>query len=497
MRADKGYREARRLLQQHYGDELQIATAYINKALEWPPIKAEDRKALNAYALFLIGCRNTMNDIEFMDEMDNPSNMKTVISKLPFKLKERWRNQAYEIQTRTGRRARFSDLVDFIGWQAKVCNDPLFGDIPDASLVGGGKPKSNIKRTNPKSSSFATSVSLAAGHGEGQQPREKKHGSVRSDAFLSPYIYCEKNHALEFCEKIKEQTPKDRIRFLTSKGLCFGCLTQGHLSHDCCKRMQCGECSAKHPSILHVKKEVSVLTEKAEKRNTEITSEVTSAFVGTGHENSGDIGAGNGETILSIVPVKVKSKKSDKTIQVYVFLDQGSTATFCTDEVMRQLNLRGRRSELLLTTMGAENKVSTHVISDLEVCGLEEKIYIDLPRVFTQSNIPVKRENIPLQKDVDQWPYLHGVCISHLDAEVGLLIGMDVYKAMEPREIINSKDDGPYAVRTALGWVINGPLISTAANQELVSHSVNRISVSNVESLLTQMYNVDFPEKNI
>lgn len=46
-------------------------------------------------------------------------------------------------------------------------------------------------------------------------------------------MYCKKSHALEVCEKIKEQTPKDRIRFLATKGLCFGCLTQGHLSKSC------------------------------------------------------------------------------------------------------------------------------------------------------------------------------------------------------------------------------------------------------------------------
>ncbi|XP_048854640.1 hexokinase-4-like [Brienomyrus brachyistius] len=44
MRPDEGYREAKRLLQQHYGDALRIATAYMNNALEWPQIKAEDRK---------------------------------------------------------------------------------------------------------------------------------------------------------------------------------------------------------------------------------------------------------------------------------------------------------------------------------------------------------------------------------------------------------------------------------------------------------------------
>lgn len=85
---------------------------------------------------------------------------------------------------------------------------------------------------------------------------------------------------------------------------------------------------------------------------------------------------------------------------------------------------------------------------------------------------------MPLQRDVDQWPYLQEVPILHIEADVGLLIGTDVFKAMEPRQIINSRGDGPYAVRTSLGWVINGPLRgTTTANQDIVSHSVSRISV--------------------
>ncbi|KAJ8397142.1 hypothetical protein AAFF_G00009960 [Aldrovandia affinis] len=80
-----GYKEAKRLLHKHYGDELRIASAYIDKALQWPQIKSEDGKALNAYAMFLVGCRNTMEDIESLEEMDNPTNLRTVVSSYPTK----------------------------------------------------------------------------------------------------------------------------------------------------------------------------------------------------------------------------------------------------------------------------------------------------------------------------------------------------------------------------------------------------------------------------
>lgn len=42
-------------------------------------------------------------------------------------------------------------------------------------------------------------------------------------------------------------------------------------------------------------------------------------------------------------PVKVNSVKGNKTVETYSFLDPGSTATFCTEELMQDLKVTGRR----------------------------------------------------------------------------------------------------------------------------------------------------------
>lgn len=44
-----------------------------------------------------------------MDEMDSPTNMYTAISKLPFKWQKKWRGVAWDIQEKSGMRARFRD----------------------------------------------------------------------------------------------------------------------------------------------------------------------------------------------------------------------------------------------------------------------------------------------------------------------------------------------------------------------------------------------------
>ena len=61
---------------------------------------------------------------------------------------------------------------------------------------------------------------------------------------------------------------------------------------------------------------------------------------------------------------------------------------------------------------------------------VQKRIPTYLPRVFTHSFIPVQKENIPKQEDIAKWPYLKDVSLPQIDAEVGLLIGTNVPKAM-------------------------------------------------------------------
>ena len=44
------------------------------------------------------------------------------------------------------------------------------------------------------------------------------------------------------------------------------------------------------------------------------------------------------------------------------------------------------------------------------------------------------------------------------DVEIGALIGLNCPRAVRPREVIHGKQNDPYAVRSLLGWHINGPI---------------------------------------
>lgn len=148
--------------------------------------------------------------------------------------------------------------------------------------------------------------------------------------------------------------------------------------------------------------------------------------------------------------------------------------------------------------MSPKHHVESYLLTDLEVSGIDCNDFIDLPKVYTQKSILVSTEHIPSQEDIEKWPYLSEVRIPSITADVGLLIGSNVHKALESWQVINSRGNGPYAVRTALGWTVNGPLRdhtnTDSENCDQTQVTVNRISVENVEQLWLRLYNQDFSE---
>lgn len=178
-----------------------------------------------------------------------------------------------------------------------------------------------------------------------------------------------------------------------------------------------------------------------------------------------DIGASESESIMAVVPVKVKNKKSNKVIETYAFLDPGSTDSFCTETLLQQLQMTGRTTDILLRTMNKQQVVKTSFASGLEISGVEGGKYIELPDTYTQKEIPVKKESVPTEMDVEQWPYLRDVKLPQIDADIGLLIGSNLPKALEPCMVINSEGSGPYTIKTALGWIVNGPFRKTSVSK--------------------------------
>ena len=500
MDMSKGYSEARRLLEVKYGNEYEIALAYVDKAVNWPQAKGGDAVALDQYAVFLTGCRNAMNDIKYVCEIEHPRNMQKIVQKLPVFIQDRWSRRANTLM-RSGRgHIRFSTLVDFIEEEASVALNPIYGSHMRHATSSETKKKSDSRKT-----SLATGV-VTADHTE----ETKGAKSKTPDAYSAPCLFCMKDHTMAVCFRLRKKKHREKLRILQSKNLCFGCLEPGHMAADCARRSVCKVCEKKHPTILHFGKSDGEHGSNGPKVSDSDTADATSVK----EIGSGCVGVANGfscgkdakdsKVTMPIVPVKVKVKDSDQMVETYAFLDSGSKGTFCTDSLLRQLRTSGVRTNFVLKTMAGRDRVSSQVVTGLQVCSLDGSNMVSLPKVYSQPEIPVGRGDIPSQDYVNEWPYLQDVCLETIDAGVGLLIGNDVPVVMEPWRVINSQGDGPYAVKTLLGWAISGPLGSCDGEADHgecpngVPHvGVNFISMEPcLDKMMEQHFNHEFSERS-
>ncbi len=101
----------------------------------------------------------------------------------------------------------------------------------------------------------------------------------------------------------------------------------------------------------------------------------------------------------------------------------------------------------------------------------------------------MNRNHIPSPETARKWPHLSHLANKLppiLDCEIGLLIGYDCPRALTPREVIPGPDEGPYAIRTDLGWSLVGITEpdgfyhddDTTFNHRITTHEVQAARVS-------------------
>ena len=459
MKENEGYREARKLLLERYGQPYNIASALVDKIANGPVIRVDDGAGLQKLSVQLTSCSNTLKEIGYMSKLQNPDTLRRIIDRLPVSLKLKWRELVDTIMQQKHREVTVKDLTDFVVARARVANHPIFGKVNNSD----GKNMGNVN--NHRQPSKVRNYAI-----EGNQT-DDKDGTRKCVKCPS----CDSNHWLSQCYALKKLTVEDRHKFVRRKNLCNNCLVTAHFVKDCPKESFCRvqDCKEKHSTFLHPKrlretpepskdlpKDSSNFSTESRKEefNVEATSkESNNGYVRIKGENQFAVKV-TSTAGLAVVPVKVKAKGTGKMIETYAFLDSGSNTSFCTEKLLNQLDLDGKRTTLSLTTLENVNTAVECSFVNLEVFDLQEENLIELSNVFSRPRLPISKDSIANQNDVDRWPYLTGVEIPQIDAEVGLLIGSDVPEALQPLEVRRSINGGPFATRTVLGWVLNGPL---------------------------------------
>ena len=224
--ANIGYKNARSLLEQKYGNPHSIIAAYRKEIKAWPQLIPADGAAFQKLHNFLIKCESATYG-QTWNTLDTPGMICLVLSKLPGHTRERWNRSVMFVWRRYSREPDFSDLIHFVEDEATLVNDPLFSKEALSGYVD--KREVPVKRKQLKTYVIAANEDTSR---------------LQNSCPL-----CQRDHDLDKCEDFMKKSVEDRSKFLAKNKLSYGCYTPISSDHNArsCKQKSLHNIQRKTP----------------------------------------------------------------------------------------------------------------------------------------------------------------------------------------------------------------------------------------------------------
>ena len=167
---------------------------------------------------------------------------------------------------------------------------------------------------------------------------------------------------------------------------------------------------------------------------------------------------------MCVVPVKVKYKDSNSVYSTLVMPDNCSQGCFFKSSFVINLSIKGHKTSVSVKSLTWEKTHTFFAVDGVKVSrmsGLDAE-WINIPTAYTKDDLPVDSSEIATPGKIKKWKYSQDISeeISHSDdVNVEVLIGASCTRALEPVQVIASREGGPCAMKTVLGWCIVGPSI--------------------------------------
>ncbi len=359
LNTEAAFEEAKALLHTRYGNPFVVADAFRNKLLSWSKISTRDSLGLRCYADFLRQCLTAMRTVESLRVLHDEQENRKMITKLPEWLVLRWTRVVAHTREQRQQFPTFDEFIHFVTQEANIVCDPI------SSVQLQKQDSVERPRKGPAGARSLLTGGKEAAVGIQKQTVEKGDRDTDRVKRARCCFFCKASHDINERLDFPLKPIEDKKEFASKRGLCHGCLRQGHRFKECRSRKVCDICSKHHPTELHVTADTS--TEKcaqtgSDSHQTSVTAQSNPTTL-AGHLNNTT--SGSKETM--IVPVWVSHEQNcEEEILVYALLDTQSDTTFVLSGVSEALNAPGVDTRLMLSTMSAQN----HVTDSTRVKGL-------------------------------------------------------------------------------------------------------------------------------
>ena len=126
--SELGFRTAKQLLTERFGDPHIITASYRKEIKQWPQIKAGDAGAYRRFQNFLVKCEN-IDHLQSWNVLNTPDIICMLLSKLLGSARDKWSRKVLTIQRRGNREPEMAGFIQFVNDETLIVTDPVYSFV--------------------------------------------------------------------------------------------------------------------------------------------------------------------------------------------------------------------------------------------------------------------------------------------------------------------------------------------------------------------------------
>ncbi|XP_033762684.1 uncharacterized protein LOC117344144 [Pecten maximus] len=356
-------------------------------------------------------------------------------------------------------------------WELKSLREAISKEVP---ILEAGETEPGVVPT----ATFVTGTS------DTKKTKSKPQYKPYTNAyFRKPCLFCRESHSPNQCTNVTNY--KERIDIVKSKNVCFNCFGS-HKVSNCHSKFKCKKCGKRHRSSicndqLPQPSNPEVHVEDGNKSNDK--EENSAALHSTNITSHSDV-------LLKTAISSVWSESKNATANI--LLVEGAHNSFMTEDLAKELEIEttGNINMKIAAFGGSESQIrrlKTARVCIESVSG--ERIPIEVV-IIPKIAAPIE---IKARINAAKLPYLRELQLAHPVTQhekfnISLLIGADYYWSIVQDNVIHG--NGPTAVKSKLGYLRSGPII-TSKNSTSAASSV-AFMITAIMNILTNHKSEEF-----
>lgn len=456
------YSEIWERLDKRYGQPSFLIDIIMNEIKEIPSVMENDSKGFIQFVNIIERGYTDLKRLSLQQEMSNSVTVSMLEGRLPPTIRRDWAKEVSKSDSKVKLHDKFPFFMDFLKEQRSTLEYEManlrISDSRDTSnktgYVNYGTSFNKSRNENPNlyipdiTDSRNTSNSGYINYGTGFN--KSRNGNPN---FKYCVLHKSSTHSTSECTTYLNKPVHERFNLIKEVRGCWSCLQVGHRMNYCRNKKPCSinDCKFNHHPTLHDVEADKVLY--SVNANTDNSEQRVST-----------------KCLLPLMKIKC----NDHAISV--LWDSGATISLITFKKAKQLNLKGKRVELSVVTVGGKIERKPSVLYELPLYDKQNKI-VNV-KVYGINIISQEHQSDNIDSVIYKFKGVNKNEILRPEGEIDVLIGFN-YALLHPR--VSQSSNNLMLLENRFGKCIGGSHQTTDESCEVLVDGVEVFYIAKAE----------------